>query len=54
LIDPVGLAAQGIFVPEAIAKMWAEHVSGRRDWTLQMWTVLMFQAWADEHLRAKP
>jgi asparagine synthase (glutamine-hydrolysing) len=54
LLDPVGLAAQGIFVPEAIAKMWAEHVSGRRDWTLQMWTVLMFQAWADEHLRAKP
>jgi asparagine synthase (glutamine-hydrolysing) len=54
LLDPARLAEQGVFAPEVIARIWAEHVSGRRDWTLQMWTVLMFEAWADEHLRAKP
>ncbi len=54
LLDPARLAEQGVFAPDAIAGIWAEHVSGRRDWTLQMWTVLMFEAWADEHLGAKP
>lgn len=49
LLNPGRLAEQGIFVPQPIARMWAEHLSGRRDWTLQMWTILMFQAWADDN-----
>lgn len=51
LLDPARLSAQGVLSPMPIAKMWAEHVSGRRDWTLQVWTVLMFQAWAEENLK---
>ena len=52
LLDPVRLREQGMLAPQPITKMWAEHVSGRRDWTLQVWTILMFQAWADENLKA--
>lgn len=51
LLDPMRLREQGVLAPQPIAKMWAEHASGRRDWTLQMWTILMFQAWADENLK---
>lgn len=41
------LKDEGILDPAPIRKMWEEHVSGRRDWTFQIWTVLMFQAWLD-------
>lgn len=54
LLDPARLASEGIFDPRPIARMWAEHLSGRRDWTLQVWTILMFQAWADENREALP
>lgn len=43
------LARQGIFVPEVIRKTWEAHLAGRRDAGLPLWSVLMFQAWADEH-----
>jgi|SRR5579862_593286 len=26
-------------------KLWAEHVSGRRDWAYALWTILMYEAW---------
>lgn len=48
------LAEQGVFNPQAIARLWSEHLSGRRDWTLQIWTILMFQAWADSNMGAAP
>jgi asparagine synthase (glutamine-hydrolysing) len=27
--------------------MWAEHLSGRRNWMARLWNVLMFQAWLE-------
>lgn len=26
-------------------RMWAEHLSGRRNWAYALWTLLMFEAW---------
>lgn len=30
-----------------IHQKWDEHISGRRNWQYQLWTVLMFQAWLE-------
>ncbi|MEQ1594203.1 MAG: asparagine synthase (glutamine-hydrolyzing) [Casimicrobium sp.] len=39
------LRAEGYFRPEVVTRRWREHVSGARDHTLSIWSVLMFQAW---------
>ena len=41
------LRREGYFHPEIIRSKWAEHLSGRRNWQSQLWTVLMFQAWLE-------
>jgi asparagine synthase (glutamine-hydrolysing) len=47
LLAPSRLAADGLLQPEPIRQAWAEHLSGRRNWQHQLWTVLMLQAWKD-------
>ena len=49
LIEPMRLEAEGYFYPEPIAKIWQEHLSGQRDWSGRLWTILMFQAWLAEN-----
>jgi asparagine synthase (glutamine-hydrolysing) len=39
------LEKDGFFDPEIIRQTWAEHLSGRRDWTTRLWAILMFQVW---------
>lgn len=41
------LAADGLLNPAPIRKAWAEHLSGRRDWTQRLWIILMLQAWRE-------
>jgi len=45
LLSPRTLASDGILRPEPVTAMWHEHLSGRRNWSGQLWVVLMFQAW---------
>ena len=40
----------GIFNPAIIQEILDEHLSGRRDRTNQLWSVLMFSAWENENL----
>lgn len=47
LLDEARLAREGYFRPAPIRKIWAEHLSGRRNWMAQLWNVLMFQAWLE-------
>lgn len=49
LLDERRLKAEGYFAPAPIRKKWKEHLSGRRNWQRQLWTVLMFQGWLDEN-----
>lgn len=45
LLEERNLRKEGYFKPAPIQKMWAEHLSGRRNWQHHLWDVLMFQAW---------
>jgi asparagine synthase (glutamine-hydrolysing) len=47
LLGETRLCQEGYFHPEPIRKAWAEHLAGRRDHTLKIWTILMFQAWLE-------
>lgn len=48
LLDPGVLAQEGWFDVAAVTRRWREHVSGIRDRTPSLWSILMFQAWLRE------
>jgi asparagine synthase (glutamine-hydrolysing) len=45
LLSEPRLRAEGYLHPAPIRRAWAQHLSGRHDWTVRLWGVLMFQAW---------
>jgi len=53
LLDPVRLQQQGLFVVAPIALKWQQHVSAQRDWSSQLWGVLMVQAWLETYHHGK-
>ncbi len=45
LLDEGRLKRERFFRPEPVLAAWREHLSGRRNWSYQLWDVLMFQSW---------
>ncbi len=43
------LKREGVFNPEPIRLIWAEHLSGQRNWQYHLWDVLMFQSWLESN-----
>ena len=39
--------------PQVIRRKWAEHLSGKKDWGPQLWAVLMFEMWLENHEKKK-
>ena len=46
-LDPVRLRQQGYFDPAPIKRMIDAHRAGRRDYSLHIWSLLVFQTWMD-------
>ena len=49
LLDEKRLHEEGFFNVEFVRNKWLEHLSGRRNWSYQLWNVLMFQAWLENN-----
>ena len=45
LLQETRLHQGGYLNATPIRNMWDEHLSGKRNWQYQLWTVLMLQAW---------
>jgi len=48
LLDSTKLKQQGIFNPVPVREAWTEHLSGKQNWAMKLWGILMFQAWQQE------
>jgi asparagine synthase (glutamine-hydrolysing) len=45
LLNESRLQREGYFEPAPVREKWVAHLSGQRDWSAELWCVLMFQAW---------
>jgi asparagine synthase (glutamine-hydrolysing) len=51
LLDPRSIGEDGWFDPQIVSSRWNDHLSGRRDSTVALWSILQFQAWLREQKR---
>ncbi|MGE5515477.1 MAG: asparagine synthase (glutamine-hydrolyzing) [Bacteroidota bacterium] len=45
LLDERAVESGGYFETAPLRTMWADHLSGRRNWQYPLWAALMFQSW---------
>lgn len=45
LLNTPRLEREGYFNAHPIQQKWEEHQSGQRNWSYELWDILMFQAW---------
>ena len=49
LLDEKRLVQEGYFNVHFIRNLWHAHLSGKRNHQSLLWSILMFQAWLEEH-----
>lgn len=47
LLQERRLRDEGFFDPVIVRRVWADHLSGKRNFKDRLWSVLVFQAWLD-------
>jgi len=47
LINSERLVREGYLQPELVHQVWREHLSGKRDWSFRIWSVVIFQQWLE-------
>jgi len=45
LLDPAQLAADGLFDPTEVRRLWHDHQTGRANHVKPLWTLILFQYW---------
>jgi asparagine synthase (glutamine-hydrolysing) len=53
LLSERRLRSQGIFSTEQVKRLWNEHVDGRANHSHVLWSLMVFQAWAERWLGAE-
>jgi asparagine synthase (glutamine-hydrolysing) len=48
------LRRQGFFRHEPVRRLLDEHVSGKQDWSRQLWCLLAFTLWHERHVEREP
>jgi asparagine synthase (glutamine-hydrolysing) len=49
LLSKRSIENTGILRPDAVARVWKDHISGRDNAGSRLWTVLMLQAWMSKY-----
>jgi len=49
LLNSEKLEKDGFLSESLVHQKWNEHSSGKRDWSKQLWSVLMFQLWLEKN-----
>jgi asparagine synthase (glutamine-hydrolysing) len=47
VLDPAALRRHGVVDPAFVARMVGEHEAGRRNWSSEIFGLLVFQLWHD-------
>ncbi len=53
-LSPARLREEGVLAPDLVARRWAEHLAGGRNWQYSLWNVLMFQLWHQASPASRP
>ncbi|HHC7318795.1 asparagine synthase (glutamine-hydrolyzing) [Vibrio cholerae] len=48
LLNKQRLEQEGYFNSVIVRRVWSDHLQGRRDHSLKLWSILMFQAWLEK------
>ena len=51
LLNETRLNDEGFFVTERVCQIWKEHIDGSKNWSSQLWNILMFQSWLENQRR---
>ena len=50
LISYENISRKGVFDPKVVEKKWAEHLTKKKDWSTELWPILMFEAWDRQYI----
>ena len=50
LLSRDALKRYDLLKPEPVERIWAEHLSGNRNWAALLWNVIMLQSWCEKNI----